>query len=43
MLLFDDSEKLEKALGAEAASVIARALEKADEHWRRDPATKAFL
>ena len=43
MLLFDDSKKLEKALGEEAASVIAHVLEKADESWRRDLATKADL
>jgi hypothetical protein len=43
MLLFDDSKKLEKALGEEAASVIAHVLEKADENWRRDLATKADI
>jgi len=43
MLLFDDSKKLEKALGEEAAAVIAHVLEKADENWRRDLATKADL
>ena len=43
MLLFDDSKKLEKALGEEAASVIAHVFEKADEKWRRDLATKADL
>ena len=41
MLLFDDSKKLEKALGEEAASVIAHIFEKADESWRRELATKA--
>jgi hypothetical protein len=43
MLLFDDSKKLEKALGEEAASVIAHVFEKADDSWRRDLATKADL
>jgi predicted nucleic acid-binding Zn-ribbon protein len=43
MLLFDDSKKLEKALGEETATVIAHAFEKADEKWRRDLATKADL
>ena len=35
MLLFDDSKKLEKALGEEAAAVLAHAFEKADENWRQ--------
>lgn len=43
MLLFDDSKKLEKALGEEAAAVIAHVFEKADEQWRRELATKADL
>jgi hypothetical protein len=43
MLLFDDSKKLEKALGEDAAAVIAHVLEKADEKWRRELATKADL
>lgn len=43
MLLFDDSKKLEKALGEEAASVLAHVFEKADENWRRDLATKADI
>jgi hypothetical protein len=43
MLLFDDSRKLEKALGEEAAAVIAHVFERADEKWRRDLATKADL
>jgi hypothetical protein len=42
-LLFDDSKKLEKAPGEEAAAVIAHIFEKADEKWRRDLATKADL
>ena len=43
MLLFDDSKRLEKALGAEAPAVLAHVFEKADEQWRRDLATKADL
>jgi hypothetical protein len=43
MLLFDDSKKLEKALGEDAASIIAHVFEKADENFRRDLATKADL
>ena len=43
MLLFDDSKKLEKALGEEAAAVIAHVFEKADEKWRQELATKADL
>ena len=43
MLLFDDSKKLEKALGGDAASVIAHAFERAEESWRQDLATKADL
>ena len=43
MLLFDDSKKLEKALGEEAAAVIAHVFEKADEKWRHELATKADL
>jgi len=43
MLLFDDSKKLEKALGEEAAAAIAHVFEKADENWRRELATKADL
>ena len=43
MLLFDDSKKLEKALGEDAAAVIAHVLEKADENWRRELATKNDL
>ena len=43
MLLFEDSKKLEKALGEEAAAVLVHAFEKADEKWRRDLATKADL
>jgi hypothetical protein len=41
MLLFDDSKRLEKALGEEAASAIAHALEQAEDQWRQDLATKA--
>ena len=43
MLLFDDSKRLEKAIGEEAAAVIAHVLERADEKWRRELATKADL
>ena len=43
MLLFDDSKRLEKALGEEAASAIARVLERADENWKRELATKADI
>jgi len=43
MLLFDDSKKLEKALGEEAAAVIVHVFEKADDNWRRELATKADL
>ena len=43
MLLFDDSKKLEKALGEEAAAVLAHVFEKADENWRRELATKKDL
>jgi uncharacterized membrane protein YukC len=43
MLLFDDSKKLEKALGEEAAAVIAHVFEKADEKWRQELATKKDL
>ena len=43
MLLFDDSKRLEKALGEEAASVLTHVFEKADENWRRDLATKGDL
>ena len=41
MLLFDDSKKLEKAHGEEAAAVIAHVFEKADDTWRQELATKA--
>jgi hypothetical protein len=43
MLLFDDSKRLEKALGEEAAAVIVHVLEKAGGNWRSDLATKADL
>ncbi|WP_027184226.1 hypothetical protein [Desulfovibrio inopinatus] len=42
-LLFDDSKKLEKALGEEAASVLIKILEKQDEETRRELATKQDL
>ena len=41
MLLFDDSKKLEKALGEEAAAVIAHVFEKVDKKWHQELATKA--
>jgi hypothetical protein len=43
MLLFDDSKKLEKALGEEAAAVLAHVFERADDQWRHELATKAGL
>ena len=43
MLFFDDTKKLEKAIGEEATAVIAQVFEKADEKWRQDLATKADL
>jgi len=43
MLLFDDSKKLEKALGEEAAAVLVHVFERADEKWRQELATKADL
>jgi len=43
MLLFDDSKKLEKALGEEAAAVIAHVFEKADAKWRHELATRADI
>jgi len=42
-LLFDDSKKLEKAVGPEAAEVIAKLFEAQDEAIRKDLATKADL
>lgn len=43
MLLFDDTKKLEKALGEEAAGVVIKILESQDEAVRKDLATKADL
>ncbi|MDR0338706.1 MAG: hypothetical protein LBH65_00340 [Desulfovibrio sp.] len=43
MLLFDDSKKLEKALGEEAAAVIVHVFEKADDKWRAELATRSDL
>jgi len=43
MLLFDDSKKLEKALGEEAAAVIAHVFEQANERWRHELATRADI
>lgn len=42
-LLFDDAKKLEKAIGEEAAEVIAHVLERQDEEYRKSLATKADL
>lgn len=42
-LLFDDSKKLEKALGEEAAGVLIGILEKQDEAAKRELATKQDL
>lgn len=43
MLLFDDSKKLEKALGEEAAAVLVHILEKAEEKSRLELATKTDM
>ena len=43
MLLFDDSKKLEKALGEEAAAVLVHVFEKADDKLRSELATKADI
>ena len=43
MLLFDDSKKLEKAIGEEAASVLVHVFEKADEKSRSELATKGDI
>lgn len=40
VLLFDDAKKLEKAVGKEAAEVIAHVLEKHDEQYKKELATK---
>jgi hypothetical protein len=42
-LLFDDSKRLEKALGEEAAGVPISILEKQDEEAKREIATKHDL
>lgn len=42
-LLFDDSKRLEKALGEEAAGVLISILEKQDEEAKREIATKHDL
>ncbi|HML56261.1 MAG TPA: hypothetical protein PKC79_19380 [Solidesulfovibrio magneticus] len=42
-LLFDDSKRLEKALGEEAAGVLISILEKQDEDAKREIATKHDL
>lgn len=43
MLLFDDSKKLEKALGEEAAAIVVHVFEKMDADYKRELATKADL
>ena len=43
MLLYDDTKRLEDTLGEEAASAIVHVLERADENWKRELATKADL
>jgi len=42
-LLFDDSKKLEKALGEEAAGVLIKILENQDAEAKKELATKADL
>ncbi|MHC1790550.1 hypothetical protein [Solidesulfovibrio sp.] len=42
-LLFDDSKRLEKALGEEAAGVLINILEKQDEETKRDLVTREYL
>lgn len=42
-LLFDDSKRLEKALGEEAAGVLINILEKQDGEAKRELATKQDL
>lgn len=42
-LLFDDTKRLEKALGEEAASVLIGILEKQDDAAKRELATKQDL
>jgi hypothetical protein len=43
MLLFDESKALEKALGEEAAAVLAHVFEKEGERKKQELATKADL
>jgi hypothetical protein len=43
MLLFDDSKRLERALGEEAAAVIVHVFEKMGAENKRELATKADL
>lgn len=43
VLLFDDAKKLEKAVGEEAAEVIAHVLERQDEQYKKELATKADI
>jgi len=42
-LLFDDTKKLEKAFGEEAASVLIKILENQDAEAKKELATKADL
>lgn len=42
-LLFDDSEKLKEAVGKEAAEVIAHILEKQEEKYKNELATRSDL
>ena len=42
-LLFDDSKRLEKALGEEAAGVLINILEKQNEEAKRELVTKEHL
>ena len=42
-LLFDDTKKLEKAIGEEAAGVLIKILENQDAETRRELATKQDL
>ena len=43
VLLFDDAEKLKEAVGKEAAEVIAHVLERQDEQYKKELATKQDL
>jgi len=43
VLLFDDAKELEKEIGEQATKVIARVLEKQEEQYKQELATKADL